>query len=192
VAEGHRPLPTVYVGEALGRYGFGESHPFGPGRLHAFWNEACRRGLDRRVHVAEPVACGAVELTRFHTPRYVEEVRQRSRTGNGFLDQGDTPVFPGMFEAGCHVVGSGLDGLAGVLRGDGTRRVFVPIGGLHHGRRDGAAGFCVFNDIGVLIETLRLCHGIRRVAYVDIDAHHGDGVFYAFEDDPDLCFADIH
>jgi acetoin utilization protein AcuC len=70
--------------------------------------------------------------------------------------------------------------------------VFVPIAGLHHARRDGAAGFCVFNDIGVLIEALRRRHGIRRVAYVDIDAHHGDGVFYGFEDDPDLIFADIH
>ena len=63
---------------------------------------------------------------------------------------------------------------------------------LHHARRDAAAGFCVFNDLGVAIETLRAVHGIRRVAYVDIDAHHGDGVFYAFEGDADLIFADIH
>jgi len=77
------------------------------------------------------------------------------------------------------------------MAGD-ARRIFVPIAGLHHARRDGAAGFCVFDDIGVLIETLRAVHGIRRVAYVDIDAHHGDGVFYAFEEDPDLVFADIH
>jgi acetoin utilization protein AcuC len=70
--------------------------------------------------------------------------------------------------------------------------VFVPIAGLHHARRDRAAGFCVFNDIGVAIETLRAVHGVRRIAYVDIDAHHGDGVFYSFEEDPDLIFADIH
>ena len=59
-------------------------------------------------------------------------------------------------------------------------------------RRDSAAGFCVFNDCGVAIETLRSVHGLRRVAYVDIDAHHGDGVYYAFEDDPELVFADLH
>jgi acetoin utilization protein AcuC len=72
------------------------------------------------------------------------------------------------------------------------RRTFQPIGGLHHARRDGAAGFCVFNDLGVVIESLRAVYGVRRVAYVDIDVHHGDGVFYAYEDDPDLIFADIH
>jgi len=72
------------------------------------------------------------------------------------------------------------------------RRAFVPIAGLHHARRDRAAGFCVFNDCGIAIEALRAEHGVRRVAYVDIDAHHGDGVFYAFEDDPELCFADLH
>ena len=68
----------------------------------------------------------------------------------------------------------------------------MPIAGLHHARRDSAAGFCVFNDAGVAIEALRRRHGVRRIAYVDIDAHHGDGVFYAFEDDPDLIFADTH
>ena len=73
-----------------------------------------------------------------------------------------------------------------------ARRAFIPIAGLHHAAREHAAGFCVFNDCGVAIEMLRRKHGLKRIAYVDIDAHHGDGVFYAFEDDPDLMFADIH
>jgi acetoin utilization protein AcuC len=73
-----------------------------------------------------------------------------------------------------------------------VRHAFIPIGGLHHATRDSAAGFCVFNDLGVVIESLRAVYGVRRVAYVDIDVHHGDGVFYAYEDDPDLIFADIH
>ena len=72
------------------------------------------------------------------------------------------------------------------------RRTFQPIGGLHHARRDGSAGFCVFNDLGVAIETLRAQYSIQRVAYIDIDVHHGDGVFYAYERDPDLIFADVH
>ncbi len=63
---------------------------------------------------------------------------------------------------------------------------------MHHARRHVAAGFCVFNDCGIAIEYLRQQYGIKRVAYIDIDAHHGDGVFYSFEDDPDLLFADIH
>ena len=73
-----------------------------------------------------------------------------------------------------------------------ARRGFVPIAGLHHAGRAHAAGFCVFNDIGVVIEKLKREHGLVRIAYVDIDAHHGDGVFYAFEDDPAVVFADTH
>ena len=71
-------------------------------------------------------------------------------------------------------------------------RSFSPIAGLHHAGREHAAGFCVFNDCGIAIEYLRQKHGLKRIAYVDIDAHHGDGVFYGFEDDPDLIFADLH
>jgi len=181
----------VYYGAALGRYGFGHGHPFGPDRLDAFWNETVRRGLDRRVVIGEPVMCTATELTAFHTAEYVERVQQQSLTGDGFLDYGDTPAFAGVFEAASYVVGSTLDAGRRALRDDGAR-AFIPIGGLHHARRNGAAGFCVFNDIGVLIEVLRHEQRLRRVAYVDIDAHHGDGVYYGFESDPDVYFADIH
>ena len=132
-----------------------------------------------------------LELQRFHTNDYVERVIQQSVNGEGFLDYGDTPAFKGVFDAAATVVGSALDGLHNVMAGT-QRKILVPIGGLHHARREQAAGFCVFNDPGVLIETLRAEYGVQRVAYIDIDAHHGDGVFYAFEDDPDLIFADIH
>jgi acetoin utilization protein AcuC len=107
------------------------------------------------------------------------------------LDAGDTPAFPGVYEAAAQVVGGTLEALAAIVTGP-ARRAFIPIGGLHHATRDSAAGFCVFNDCGVAIEAARRLHGIRRVAYVDIDAHHGDGVFYAFEQDPELKFADLH
>ncbi len=73
-----------------------------------------------------------------------------------------------------------------------ARRAFVPIAGLHHAARDRAAGFCIYNDCGVVLELLRSRHGLARLAYVDIDAHHGDGVYYAFEADPGICITDIH
>ncbi len=185
-------MPTrVYCGESLAAYGFGHGHPFGTERLAAFWQEMTRQGLDRRCDIGQPVACTEQDLALFHTAGYIARVKRQSQTGEGYLDYGDTPAFPGVFEAASVVVGSVLDGLKNILE-DRCPRVFVPIAGLHHARRDTAAGFCVFNDIGVLIEALRKRHGIRRVAYVDIDAHHGDGVFYSFEDDPDLIFADIH
>src|SRR5256886_5737664 len=77
-----------------------------------------------------------------------------------------------------------------IMQGE-SRRAFVPIAGLHHAARDRAAGFCVFNDCGVAIELLKRA-GLKRVGYVDIDAHHGDGVFYAFEEDAAVVFADLH
>lgn len=182
---------SVYFGDDLGRYGFGEGHPFGPDRIHAFWQESIRQGLDRKVHVAVPVSCSDTDITTFHTAAYAEKVRALSAAGTGYLDYGDTPAFKGVYEAACCVVGSGLDGLERAMTGE-SPRVFLPIAGLHHARRGTAAGFCVFSDIGIVIEALRSRYGIRRIAYVDIDAHHGDGVFYSFEDDPEVAIADIH
>ncbi|MCU7829742.1 MAG: acetoin utilization protein AcuC [Candidatus Thiodiazotropha sp. (ex Myrtea sp. 'scaly one' KF741663)] len=185
-----RPV-SVYFGEALSRYGFGDGHPFGPDRIQAFWDETVKQGLDKKVHIATPQACGNQTLLAFHTQEYINRVKAQSKSGHGYLDTGDTPAFKGVYEAACTVTGSVLNGAENILTGQHPK-VFVPIAGLHHAKRDSAAGFCVFNDAGVLIENLRLHHGIRRIAYVDIDAHHGDGVFYAFESDPDLIFADIH
>ena len=95
-----------------------------------------------------------------------------------------------MYEAAAGVVGATLSAMEAILRGE-CRRAFVPIAGLHHAARDRAAGFCVFNDCGVAIEQLKRA-GLKRVAYVDIDAHHGDGVFYGFEEDAAVIFADLH
>ena len=181
----------IYRGEALAAYGFGQGHPFGTDRLNAFWASCSSAGLDASLRVCPPVIATDTDILRFHTPDYLARVKRQSESGRGYLDAGDTPAFRGVYEAAATVVGSVLDSAARVLAG-GCRRAFVPIAGLHHARRDGAAGFCVFNDCGVLIETLRAVHGLRRIAYVDIDAHHGDGVFYAFEDDPDLIFVDLH
>jgi len=181
----------VYVGEQLARYGFGEGHPFGPDRLDAFWNESKRRGLDKKVDIGTPVECNERDLLRFHTKDYIDKLKALSITGTGFLDYGDTPAFKGVYEAARYVVGTVLDATREVIEGK-HKRCFIPIAGLHHARRDIAAGFCAINDIGVCIETLRADHGIQRIGYVDIDAHHGDGVFYSFESDPDLIFIDIH
>jgi acetoin utilization protein AcuC len=182
---------AVVVSDRLARYGFGDGHPFGPDRHGAFVREFEARGLDKRVHILEPRLATEEELRAFHTSAYVDFVRERSQSGVGFLDGGDTPAFRGVFEAAACVVGATLNATDAIMRGE-CSRAFVPIAGLHHAARGGAAGFCVFNDIGVAIEHLRKDSGLSRVAYVDIDAHHGDGVFYAFEDDASVIFADVH
>jgi acetoin utilization protein AcuC len=181
----------VVVSERLARYGFGDGHPFGPDRHAAFVREFESRGLHRRTQVLEPRDATSEELLSFHTPGYVNLVRERSVSGQGFLDDGDTPAFRGVYEAAGIVVGATLNAVAAIMS-EQCRRAFVPIAGLHHAARDHAAGFCVFNDCGIAIELLKKNSGLERIAYVDIDAHHGDGVFYAFEDDAAVIFADMH
>ena len=181
---------AVVLSERLARYGFGDGHPFGPDRHGAFVREFEARGLERRVRVLEPRTATDEELRAFHSPAYLEFVRERSQSGCGFLDAGDTPAFRGVYEAAACVVGATLSAMEAIMQGE-CRRAFVPIAGLHHAARDRAAGFCVFNDCGVAIELLKRA-GLKRVGYVDIDAHHGDGVFYAFEEDAAVVFADLH
>lgn len=181
----------VYLGEALAAYNFGATHPFGPQRHAAFAEAFYRQGLDQQVTVLAPVTADETQLLSFHTPEYLARVKAMSIRGQGMLDCGDTPAFPGIYEAGLAVVGTTLDAVRRVMHGE-CRRAFSPIAGLHHARRDGAAGFCVFNDCGVAIAQLHHHYQLERLAYVDIDAHHGDGVFYSFEDDPGLCFVDLH
>ncbi|HET9693838.1 MAG TPA: acetoin utilization protein AcuC [Steroidobacteraceae bacterium] len=181
----------LVAGDGLSRYGFADGHPFGPDRQEAFLREMRRSPAYGELRVAEPRMAERAELESFHRADYVDLVTRKSAEGRGYLDAGDTPASKGILEAASLVVGATLSALEEIVAGN-ARRAFIPIAGLHHAARHRAAGFCVFNDCGVAIELLRRRHGIRRVAYVDIDAHHGDGVFYAFESDPDLLFADIH
>jgi len=181
----------VVCGEELATYGFPDGHPFGPDRHDAFMAELDRSPESARVVRRPPRLAARDEIEYFHTPEYVEFVHSYSEQGHGYLDGGDTPAYPGVFEAASYVVGGTLVALAEIMEGS-IRCAFIPIGGLHHAARGRAAGFCVFNDCGVAIEAALRLYGIERLAYVDIDAHHGDGVFYGFEEDPRVMFADLH
>jgi acetoin utilization protein AcuC len=184
------PPLIVYVGDALAKYGFPDGHPLGIDRQGAFWSEVLARGLDKRVTVGEPRLATSEELQRFHTEQHVAWVKLRSELGDGYLDYGDTPAFRGVYERGAAVAGTAVNAFEHIMAGS-ARRTFQPIGGLHHARRGQSAGFCVFNDIAVAIETLR-ARGVQRIGYVDIDVHHGDGIYYPYEDDPDLIVVDVH
>jgi len=182
---------VLFVGDALAKYGFPAGHPLGVDRQAAFWSAAQQQNLHRRAAMRNPRAATRAELERFHTSQYVSRVEACSSAGEGYLDYGDTPAFPGVFNAGAAVAGTALEGLERIMAGQ-AMKTFQPIGGLHHARRGQAAGFCVFNDLGVVIETLRTQFGVSHIAYVDIDVHHGDGVFYTYESDPALTVVDIH
>jgi acetoin utilization protein AcuC len=188
---------AVFYGDELARYGFGGSHPWSTERIHAFWRRLSTERLDNLV-IEEPEIATEEEVLSFHDRQYVELVKMASRQCRSIpLDRGDTPSFRGVFEATLYVVGSTLAALDMVMQGKDRagrkiEHAFSPIAGLHHARRDSAGGFCVFNDIGVAIVQARQKYGVKKIAYIDIDAHHGDGVFYEFEDDPSLFFADVH
>jgi acetoin utilization protein AcuC len=176
---GERGSAPVYVyrGDALASYGFGDGHPFGADRHHAFHSELADARLGDAIEYAEPRRASVDELALFHSADYIDYVSRKSSEGSGFLDGGDTPAFPGVFDIASDVAGTTLAAVDAVMSSRARRH---------------AAGFCVFNDCGIAAEYLRHEYGLSRIAYVDIDAHHGDGVFYAFEEDPGIVFADIH
>jgi len=181
----------VYKGTEIAAYGFGDPHPFGTDRHDVFHAELAEAGLNEMIEFGHPRPALVDELALFHTADYIDKVSRMSVDGKGWLDEGDTPAVPGIYDAAAAVVGAVLCAVDEIMHGN-YKRAFVPIAGLHHAARNGAAGFCVFNDCGIAVEYLRKKFGLTRIAYVDIDAHHGDGVFYGFEEDPDLVFADIH
>ena len=185
----------MIIGKELSNYSFGEKHPLNSDRLDAFWSkigqsEAIETG---NLKILPPALADESIISSFHDKNYINFVKESSITGLGFLDSGDTPSFKGVFEASLYVVGSTLLAIDTVInKTNGIVHAFNPIGGLHHARRNAAGGFCVFNDIGIAITYARTKYNLKKILYVDIDAHHGDGVYYEFEQDPDVMIADIH
>jgi len=185
----------VILGKELSNYSFGEKHPLNSGRLDAFWSKISQsETIDSgNLKLLSPALADETTISCFHDKKYISFVKESSITGRGYLDSGDTPSFKGVFEASLYVVGSTLLAIDSVINNtNGIVHAFNPIGGLHHARRNSAGGFCVFNDIGNAIIYARKKYNLKKILYVDIDAHHGDGVYYEFEQDPDLIIADIH
>ena len=176
----------VSYGEESDLYSFPRGHPMNSSRT-ALFGEALGELATKHaeISIVKPVPAKESELLLFHSAEYVGFVKESSKTGAGTLDYGDTPSFPGVFEASLFPVGNTLNGFRLIMDGK-LDHFFNPIGGLHHARRERAGGFCVFNDAAIVI-SMSLESGLSKVAYVDIDAHHGDGVFYGFESDPKSC-----
>lgn len=184
---------ALVKGPELLRYSFPAPHPMNSRRVESFYKrvEELHKEMPDAFEIIPPKMATFEEIALFHDPGYIEFVKKKSAEGRGYLDSGDTPSFPGIFEAACYVVGSTLELCRAVLS-KSVRRGFNPMGGLHHARRSSASGFCVFNDPAVAIEYLLEVAGLEAVAYVDIDAHHGDGVCYEFYEDGRVVFADVH
>ena len=198
MTEGHHCGLGVSFGPQSSLYSFPHGHPMNSSRTELFAESIERLSqrinngdVPKTITVVDQKPASEDDLLMFHTKAYVDFVKESSKVGTGSLDYGDTPSFKGVFEASLYPVGNTLNGLRLVLKGE-HEHFFNPVGGLHHARRDRAGGFCVFNDAAIAICELLEKERVKRVAYVDIDAHHGDGVFYAFESDPRVIIGDIH
>ena len=176
-------------------YNLGADHPLHPVRLALTMDLAGSLGvLDRTgVSLRAPEVAGEELLTLAHDPDYLEAVRRAPeephRAGHG-LDTPDNPVFDRMHESSALVVGGSVLGAECVWTGAAGHAVNIA-GGLHHAMRARASGFCVYNDPAVAIAWL-LDQGARRIAYVDVDVHHGDGVQTRFHADPRVLTVSLH
>ena len=173
-------------------YDFGE-HPLNPIRLDLTIRLARALGVLDRLDVRPPRAADEVQLRSIHDPDYLAAVRTASAdpTFSGFgLGTSDDPVFAGMYDASALIAGGSALAARQVWDGDVEHAVNIA-GGLHHAMRGYASGFCVFNDVVLAIRTL-LDAGAQRIAYVDVDVHHGDGVQAAFYSDPRVLTISLH
>ena len=184
--------------ERLAAYDFGPGHPLAPIRVQLAMRLIESFGLlsSPRLQVLggiEPV--GDEVLLKVHEPDYVAAVRRASVDPRAFdpdhgLGTQDDPVFPGMHDAAARVVGATLAATQAV-QSDLADHAISLAGGLHHAMAGSAGGFCIYNDIGVSIAWL-LDQGVQRIAYVDIDVHHGDGVQAMFWDDQRVLTVSVH
>ena len=190
-------VELVWYGEDAPMYDHGAQHPLRPARvfltrhlIHAF-------GLIDGERVVETPARDATdeELLLVHTERYLDVVRRAGRGEEGDWSRygfgpGDNPIFPLMHEASARVAGASIVAAEAVWSGR-AHHAFNPAGGLHHAMPERASGFCVYDDPAVAIAWL-LENGAARVAYVDVDVHHGDGPQAIFFRDPRVLTISLH
>ena len=187
---------SLVWGDDLMAYRLSEDHPLQPLRVKLTVDLIHELGLDAEADVVPPRAATDDEIGLCHSARYVQLVRRlsegapvdREAVEAGF-GSSDNPVAPGMHAACAIVVGASLASAEAVHSG-AALHAFNPAGGLHHAMRERASGFCVYNDVAIAVAWLR-ARG-HRVAYVDVDVHHGDGTQALFYADPDVLTISLH
>ncbi|MCM3569629.1 acetoin utilization protein AcuC [Neobacillus mesonae] len=189
---------SVFVfSEELLNYKFSSHHPFNQFRLKLTIDLLKKINALDSEHIIPPRMASEEELLLIHDPGFINAVKKagygqlpKEIAENYGLGTEDTPVFPNMHEASSLLVGGTLTAVDQVMTGKALHAVHLG-GGLHHGFRGKASGFCVYNDSSVALKYL-LKKYRARVLYVDTDAHHGDGVQWSFYDEPNVCTLSIH
>jgi acetoin utilization protein AcuC len=189
---------TLIVAPEVRRYDHGPQHPLRPERVLLTWELLGAYGLDSAPGVAvlgaDPADDGTIGLV--HTVAFIDATRRAGHGEDGDWRRfgygpGDNPIFPDMHEAAAVVCGASVAAAREVVEGRAAH-AFSAAGGLHHAMPDRASGFCVYDDPAVAIAWLLQRGDIERVAYVDVDVHHGDGVEAIFLDDPRVLTVSIH
>lgn len=190
-------VELVWYGDDAPWYDHGPQHPLRPARVLLTRQLIHDYGVVDGKRVVETPARDATdeELLLVHTERYLDAVKRAGHGDEGpwwrfGLGPGDNPIFPHMHEASARVAGASLAAAEAVLQGR-AEHAFNPAGGLHHAMPEHASGFCVYDDPAIVIAWL-LEQGVRRVAYVDVDVHHGDGPQAIFYSDPRVLTISLH
>ena len=186
---------TVVFDKSLTEYNFGPTHPMSPLRVDLTMRLAEELGVLERLRVVDAPMATSEQIATVHDEALIEAVTKAGTTP-GWVDLSrglgteDDPVFRDMHLASAHVVGASLEAFRQVWSGESLHALNIA-GGLHHAMPDRASGFCIYNDVAVGIKQL-LADGAERVAYVDVDVHHGDGVEKIFWDDPRVLTISLH
>lgn len=188
----------VYSEEFM-KYDFGPFHPMNQIRIKLTYELMKELGIFDREEVilSEPEVATPEQIQLIHSKDYVEMVRSVSdgkSQQDAFLfglGSGDNPIFEDMYYASAVHTGAVIHAVDIVMDGQ-VNHAFTPAGGLHHASRSRASGFCVFNDPAIAIKKLLVEGKVKRAAYVDIDAHHGDGVQALFYDSPEVLTISLH
>jgi acetoin utilization protein AcuC len=193
-------LPAHFVySDEMGSFDFGPDHPFKPERATKTFDLCTRYGVINYpwMKVVAPEAIDEALLTLFHEPDYLALLKQASR-GHVSLDMlerglgtADTPILKGIYEWSLKAAGGTYGAIKDILAGR-AQVAFNPLGGFHHARSGNAEGFCYINDVVIAIMSAFQDSPSLRVAFVDFDAHHGNGVQEAFYDNPRLFFISVH
>ncbi|WP_377888143.1 acetoin utilization protein AcuC [Alkalihalobacillus sp. R86527] len=186
----------VYSSDYL-NYKFSDNHPFNHIRVQLTHDLLKELSVLSEDEIISPRIASDDEIALIHDPAYIKAVKDAGKgtlassvASNYGLGTEDTPIFSNMHEASALLVGGTLTAVDAVMTGKAKHALNIG-GGLHHGFRGKASGFCIYNDSSIAIEYMKQKYD-ARVLYVDTDAHHGDGVQWAFYDDPNVCTLSIH
>jgi acetoin utilization protein AcuC len=190
-------VSVVYHPDLL-QYDFGAQHPLRPERIELGLDLLRTLGIwDEAAETCVPRAATDSVLELIHDGEYIAAVRAaehgvapRSLLGRFGLSSSDNPPFPNMHYAAALVAGGAAEAARAVMRRE-LDHVFHPAGGLHHAQRSRASGFCIYND-PALAAAVAVEEFGARVAYLDFDCHHGDGVQWLFYDDPSVLTVSFH